>query len=188
MLEAPIKAMGLAALEGMRTDTLYVGTAGGMGPLTLACLREEMAALVRRPGAVLVAASDADAPGERYAARLAELAGEAGLPSERKAPVGHKDWDLVLKARGAAATHPERPRTSAALAAVVKAMHAPEPTGNMPWASASAGVLERVRRFEERDALRTAEAMAAKGRAGDQAGPQIEQQQRPSSPGYGSAP
>lgn len=180
--------MGLAALEGMRTDTLYVGTAGGMGPLTLVCLKEEMAALARRPGAVLVAASDADAPGERYAVRLAELAGEAGLRAERKAPVGHKDWNLVLKAQSAAAPLPERPRNSAALAAVVQAMHAPEPTRAMPWASASSGVLERVRGFEERDALRAAEALAAKGRAGDQPSPQAERQQRPSSPGYGSAP
>jgi len=36
--EAPIDALSLAALEGVRADTLYVATSGGMWPLTLACL------------------------------------------------------------------------------------------------------------------------------------------------------
>ena len=188
VLEAPIKVMGLAALEGLRTDTLYVGTAGGMGPLTLACLRQEMAALTRHPGAVLVAATDADPAGERYAVRLAELAGEAGLPVERKAPVGHKDWDAVLKARGTTPARPERPRVSSALAAVVRAMQPPEPATPMPWAPAPVSLAERVRAFEERDALRAAEAMAARGRAGAPASPQPEMQQRPPSPSHGAAP
>ncbi len=188
VLEAPIKAMGLAALEGMRADTLYVGTAGGMGPLTLACLRQEMEALTRNPGAVLVAATDADPAGERYAVRLAELAGEAGLPVERKAPVGHKDWDAVLKARGTTPARPERPRVSSALAAVVRAMQPPEPAAPMPWTPAPVSLAERVRAFEERDALRAAEAMAARGRAGAPASPQPNVQRQSSSPGHGAAP
>ena len=36
--EAPIEALSLADVEALRADTLYVSTAGGMGPLTLACL------------------------------------------------------------------------------------------------------------------------------------------------------
>ena len=36
--EAPIDALSLAALEGVRTDTLYVATGGGMGPGTIAAL------------------------------------------------------------------------------------------------------------------------------------------------------
>lgn len=188
VLEAPIKALGLAALEGLRTDTLYVGTAGGMGPLTLACLRQEMEALAQRPGAVLVAATDADPAGERYAARLAELAAAVALPVERKAPVGHKDWDAVLKARGAEPARPARPRTSSALAAVVKAMQQPAPAMPIPWAPAPVHLAERIRAFEERDALRAAEAMAARGRAGTPASPQSGVQQRSPSPGYGSAP
>ena len=113
---------------------------------------------------------------------------EAGLPVERKAPVGHKDWDAVLKARGATPARPERPRTSSALAAVVRAMQPPEPAVPMPWAAAPVSLAERVRAFEERDALRAAEAMAARGRAGAPASPQPEVQQRPPSPGYGAAP
>lgn len=187
VLEAPIKAMGLAALEGLRTDTLYVGTAGGMGPLTVACLKQEMAALAKHPGAVLVAATDADLAGDRYAARLAELAAEVALPVERKAPVGHKDWDLVLKARGAAPARSARPRTSSALEAVVKAMQPSPPTTPMPWAASPVSLAERIRAYEERDALRAAEAMAAKGRAGTPANPQPEGPRQPS-PGYGSTP
>ncbi len=187
VLEAPIKAMGLAALEGLRADTLYVGTAGGMGPLTVACLKQEMEALARRPGTVLVAATDADLAGDRYAVRLAELAAEVALPVERKAPVGHKDWDLVLKACGAAPSRSARPRTSSALEAVVKAMQPSPPATPVPWAASPVRLAERVRAYEERDALRAAEAMAAKGRAGGSANPQPEAP-RPPSPGYGSAP
>ena len=107
VLEAPIKAMAFAAIEGNRTDTLYVGTAGGMGPATLQCLQEEMAALVARQGGLVIAASDADAAGERYAVRIGELASEAGVPSERAAPVGCKDWDDVFKAQAGAIPPPK---------------------------------------------------------------------------------
>ena len=38
VVEAPIDALSLAALEGPRADTLYLATAGGMGPGTLPAL------------------------------------------------------------------------------------------------------------------------------------------------------
>ena len=101
--EAPIDALSLAALEGVRSDTLHVATTGGMGPLTLACLDALLQDLAGQPEAVLVAATDADAAGERLAARLAERAKAAGVRWERLAPPGGKnDWnDVLVSRRGA---------------------------------------------------------------------------------------
>jgi hypothetical protein len=115
VLEAPIKAMAFAALDGLRADTLYAGTAGGMGPGTVACLEDVLSAIAGRAGGALIAASDADEQGEKYAARLAAMAEAVGLPCTRAAPVGFKDWDDVLKARGPVpATVARRPREVAA--------------------------------------------------------------------------
>jgi len=96
--EAPIDALSLAALEGVRADTLYVATTGGMGPLTLACLDALLQEFAARPDGVLVAATDADRAGDGYAARLAELALAAGVRSERLRPMhGLNDWNDHLK-------------------------------------------------------------------------------------------
>ena len=96
--------MSLAGIERLRADTLYAATAGGMGPLTLLCLQDELRALASRPGAVLAAATDADAAGERLAGRLAEMAHTAGVPCERLRPgSGHKDWNDCLRGQGQAA-------------------------------------------------------------------------------------
>jgi len=96
--EAPIDALSLAALESLRADTLYVATTGGMGPLTLACLDALLQAFAARPGSVLVVATDADQAGDRYAARLAELALAAGVRSERLRPMhGLNDWNDLCK-------------------------------------------------------------------------------------------
>ena len=98
--EAPIDAMSLAGIEGLRADTLYVATAGGMGPETVAALQALLRDLGTQPGAVLVQATDADAPGERHAAKLAALAAEAGVRSGRILPFGGRnDWNDVAKAR-----------------------------------------------------------------------------------------
>ena len=101
--EAPIDALSLAALEGVRADTLYLATTGGMGPLTLACLDQLLLGLAGQPEAVLVAATDADEAGQRYAQRLAERAGVAGVCWERLAPPGEQnDWTNVsVDRRGA---------------------------------------------------------------------------------------
>ncbi len=96
--EAPIDALSLAALEGVRAGTLYVATTGGMGPLTLACLDALLQELAAHPDSVLVAATDADQAGDRYAARLAELALAAGVRAERLRPMhGLNDWNDQLK-------------------------------------------------------------------------------------------
>jgi hypothetical protein len=62
--EAPINAMSVAALEHLRADTLYVATAGGMGPGTIATLVRARWALSTQKGAELAIATDADRPGE----------------------------------------------------------------------------------------------------------------------------
>jgi len=101
--EAPIDALSLAALEGVRADTLYVATSGDRGPHTLAGLDALLQGLADQPESVLVAATDADATGEHYAAHLATMAQAAGVRSERLAPSdGQKDWNDALKqGRGA---------------------------------------------------------------------------------------
>jgi hypothetical protein len=101
--EAPIDALSLAALDGLRADTLYAATTGGMGPLTLACLDALLQDLAAQPGGVLVVATDADRPGERYAERLAASAAAAGVHSERLVPPnGLNDWnDVIRQGRGA---------------------------------------------------------------------------------------
>ena len=94
--EAPIDALSLAALEGMRPDTLYAATGGGIGPGTAAALDSLLAGRVGVPGAVLVAASDANEAGERHAARLAEIAG-GWIAWERLRPTDGVDWNDVLR-------------------------------------------------------------------------------------------
>ena len=102
--EAPIDTMSLAGIEQLRADTLYAATAGGMGPGTIEALRALLRELATRPYAVLVAATDADAAGDRYAVKLAELALEAGVCSGRIEPFGGcKDWNEVVVARHRAA-------------------------------------------------------------------------------------
>ena len=96
--EAPIDALSLAALEALRADTLYLATTGGMGPLTLACLDALLRELAGRPEAVLVAATDADAAGKRFAERLEAMAKAASARSERLTPsVEQNDWNRVIQ-------------------------------------------------------------------------------------------
>ncbi len=98
--EAPIDAMSLAGIERLRTDTLYVSTAGGMGPHTIAALQALLRDMATKPGSILVAATDADTAGEHYASQLMELATAAGVRSGRILPFGgHKDWNQVVVAR-----------------------------------------------------------------------------------------
>ena len=92
--------MSLAGLERLRTDTLYVATAGGMGPHTSAALQTLLRDLATRPGSILVAATDADTAGEHYADQLMELATTVGVRSGRILPFGgHKDWNQMVVAR-----------------------------------------------------------------------------------------
>ena len=95
--EAPIDALSLAALEGSRPDTLYVATGGGMGPGTLGALQAMLARLATIPDALIASAADANAAGDRYAERHAELAADAGIRFERLRPPEGLDFNDVLK-------------------------------------------------------------------------------------------
>ena len=92
--EAAIDAMSLAALEGLRADTLYLSTGGGWSPATDAAIR----ALAVKSGAQLVAAPDNNKQGDIYAGRLLALAGDVGRGAERLRPVA-ADWNADLKVR-----------------------------------------------------------------------------------------
>ena len=92
--EAAIDAMSLAAIEGMREETLYLSTGGGWSPATDMALRT----LASRPDAILVAATDANVQGDTYAGRLRGLAEEAGCGWQRLRPPAD-DWNEALKQR-----------------------------------------------------------------------------------------
>jgi Toprim-like/Protein of unknown function (DUF3991) len=99
--EAPIDAMSVAAIEHLRADTLYVATAGGMGPQTLVALDLHLRALAAE-GGVLVVATDNDRAGDRYNVQLATMAQAAGVRVERLLPPPDQDWNDVLRqGRGA---------------------------------------------------------------------------------------
>jgi hypothetical protein len=95
--EGPIDALSLAALEGSCRGTLYVATGGGMGPGTLGALQAVLARLATIPDALIASAADANAAGDRYAERHAELAADAGVCFERLRPPEGLDFNDVLK-------------------------------------------------------------------------------------------
>ena len=97
--EAPIDALSLAAIDGRRADTLYLATGGGIGPGTVSALQAAMRDIAGAPGARLVAATDANRAGDRYAERLGEIAVEAGVAVERLRPIGATDWNDILQGR-----------------------------------------------------------------------------------------
>ncbi len=95
--EAAIDALSLAAIERLRRDTLYAATAGGMGPATVAALRQLLRDLATDAAGMLIAATDADTAGRRYAARLAEIAAEIGVRFDAILPPdGLNDWNDFL--------------------------------------------------------------------------------------------
>ena len=89
--EAAIDAMSLASIERLRSGTAYLSTGGGWSPSTDATLR----ALAAHPDVLLVAATDANDQGERYAERLRVLAEEAGCNWQRLRPTD-EDWNACL--------------------------------------------------------------------------------------------
>jgi hypothetical protein len=95
--EAAIDAMSLAALEGLRADTLYLSTGGGWSPATDAAIR----LVAERSEARLVAATDNNVQGDIYADRLLALAEEVGCGAERLRPIA-SDWNVDLKVRAEA--------------------------------------------------------------------------------------
>ena len=93
--EAAIDAMSLAAIEGMRADTLYVSTGGGWSPASDAAIR----AIAASPDMLMSAATDNDRQGEIYAGRLQEIVRETGCRYERLRP-STQDWNSDLKRQG----------------------------------------------------------------------------------------
>ena len=72
-----------------------------MGPETIRALELKLHEVAVLPGAVLVAATDADRAGDAYADRLQQMAVSAGTRFERLRPAT-KDWNEALKqGRGA---------------------------------------------------------------------------------------
>ena len=101
--ESAIDALSLAAIEGDRRDTLYAATAGGMGPATIAALQQLLLDLMTDPAGLLIAATDADTAGRRYAARLEDMAAEAGVRFDVVLPPDRlNDWNDALRARAPA--------------------------------------------------------------------------------------
>ena len=94
--EAPIDTLSVAAIEGLRSDTIYAATGGGMGPDTIAVLRLLLGEMAQSSSALLASATDANKAGERYAERHAQLAAAAGIAFERYAPPAGSDWNDVL--------------------------------------------------------------------------------------------
>jgi hypothetical protein len=98
--ESAIDALSLAAIEGDRRDTLYAATAGGMGPATIAALQQLLLDLMTDPAGLLIAATDADTAGRRYAARLEDMAAEAGVRFDAILPPDRlNDWNDALRTR-----------------------------------------------------------------------------------------
>jgi hypothetical protein len=95
--EAPIDALSVAAIENVRTETLYAATGGGMGPATVQTIERLLARMAQLPCALLAGATDANPAGERYAARHAEFAAAAGVAFERLAPPAGYDWNDILQ-------------------------------------------------------------------------------------------
>jgi hypothetical protein len=91
--EAAIDAMSLAAIERVRSDTLYVSTGGGWSPATDAAIR----GLAKRANVYLVAATDNNRQGDVYAARVRAIAAEASARYARSRPSAG-DWNEDLRA------------------------------------------------------------------------------------------
>jgi hypothetical protein len=89
----------LATIDGRRTDTLYVATGGGIGPGTASALQGAMRDIAGALSARLVAATNANDAGDRYAEHLGEIAAGAGIVVERLRPIGAVDWNDLLKER-----------------------------------------------------------------------------------------
>jgi Protein of unknown function (DUF3991)/Toprim-like len=103
LTEAAIDALSLAALESLRSDTLYAATGGGMGPGTIAALEALLVNIAMLPGALFCSATDANGPGDRFADRHRSLAREFGVAFARLRPsIQGADWNEVLHAQSEA--------------------------------------------------------------------------------------
>jgi hypothetical protein len=90
--EAAIDALSFAAIEVLRSDTLYVSTGGGWSPATEQAIRS----LATRADVRLVAATDNNRQGDVYADRIRSIAAEASAFYARSQPRAG-DWNEDLK-------------------------------------------------------------------------------------------
>jgi hypothetical protein len=98
LAEAAIDALSVAALESLRSDTVYAATGGCMGPGTIAALESHLAAMSQLPGTVLCSAADANPAGDRFADRHRGLAKAFGIAFVRlRPPVEGGDWNHALR-------------------------------------------------------------------------------------------
>lgn len=104
--EAAIDALSLAAIEGIRANTLYVSTGGGWSPLTAQALEF----LTGGEGAWLVAATDNNVQGEVFADRLRQMANSAGCDFSRLRP-RYEDWNEELRETRERGELPHTPTT-----------------------------------------------------------------------------
>ena len=86
--------MSLAALERAHPHSQYLSTGGGWSPATDAAIRR----LATRDGVRLVAATDNNAQGDKYADRLKAAAVEVGCGFERLRSKA-VDWNAELNKR-----------------------------------------------------------------------------------------
>src|SRR5258708_19716630 len=71
-----------------------------MGPATVAALQRHLPGLAADPSGILIAATDADIAGRRYAERLEGLAAEAGVRFDAILPPHNlNDWNHYLRSR-----------------------------------------------------------------------------------------
>jgi hypothetical protein len=97
LTEAAIDALSVAAIENIRADSLYAATGGGMGSRSIEIIAGLLSAMAGAPAALLCSATDANPPGERFAAQHARLAAEAGVAFERlRPPLEGADWNDIL--------------------------------------------------------------------------------------------
>ena len=89
--EAAIDAMSLAAIEVLRSDTLYVSTGGGWSPATDEAIR----LLAKHANVRLVAATDNNRQGEVYAERIRAIAAAQRTQYARSRPRAD-DWNEDL--------------------------------------------------------------------------------------------
>jgi hypothetical protein len=100
LAEAAIDTLSIAAIEGLRPDTRYAATGGGMGPGTIAALEALLTAMAMLPGALFCSATDANGVGDRFAERHRSLAEEFSVPFVRlRPPIEGGDWNDVLRTR-----------------------------------------------------------------------------------------
>jgi hypothetical protein len=109
--EAAIDTLSYAALDGLRADTLYLATTGGFGPAAIDALHEMLDIQMRGAGATLIAATDPDKAGERYAAILAGVGEARAIPVIRHVASEDGDWNDLLRSRRNAASDRSAPHT-----------------------------------------------------------------------------